>query len=203
MVSIITGDIINSQGADVNSWLEPLYEVLDSFGDSPEIWEIYRGDSFQLEIWDPSKALEAAILIKARIKQLKRIDVRMCIGIGEKTHQGGRITESNGSAFVHSGKGFESLKKNKQTLKVVSGNTQFDKEMNMLLRLVLIAMDNWTPAVAEFVSISFGSDLLQEEMAKLLSITQASVSERRRRSYIDEIREVENWYRTKISNLAG
>ena len=201
MISVITGDIINSRHADVNRWLEPLYEILDSFGESPEAWEIYRGDSFQLEISDPKEALKAAIQIKAKIKQLKGIDIRMCIGLGEKSHSAGRITESNGSAFVHSGKGFESLKKNKQNLSVVSGNKQFDKDMNLFLRLTLIAMDNWTPAVAEFVSISFSNDLLQEEIAKVLNITQASVSERRRRSYIDEISEVEELYRVRISNL--
>ncbi len=201
MLSIITGDIINSRKADVNSWLEPLYEILDSFGDSPEVWEIYRGDSFQLEIAVPGNALKTAILIKAKMKQVKGVDVRMCIGLGDKTHSAGRITESNGSAFVHSGKGFELLKKNKQTLSIVSGNKQFDEEMNLLLKLALIAMDNWTPAVAEFVSISFSSDLLQEQIAKLLNITQASVSERRRRSYIDEIGELEERYRTRVSNL--
>lgn len=201
MISIITGDIVNSTKAEVNSWLDPLYNILDNFGESPEVWEIYRGDSFQLEISDPAKALEAAILIKAKMKQLKGIDVRMCIGLGEKNHSAGRITESNGSAFVHSGKGFESLKKRKQSLSVVSGNAKFDEEIDLLLRLALIAMDNWTPAVAEFVTISFSDDLLQEQIAKLLNITQASVSERRRRSYIDEIREVDEWYRTRISNL--
>ena len=61
--------------------------ALDQYGQEPASWEIYRGDSFQLET-TPEKALEASIYIKANIKQLRNLDVRMAIGLGQKSYQG-------------------------------------------------------------------------------------------------------------------
>lgn len=86
MTSIITGDIINSKKSAPKQWLEGLKTVLNYFGSSPLIWEIYRGDSFQVEV-KPKDALKASILIKAAIKQFEIIDVRLAIGIGDKTYQ--------------------------------------------------------------------------------------------------------------------
>lgn len=197
MTSIITGDIINSRKAPSEKWLHSLKSELNKIGATPKDWEIYRGDSFQVEIKDPKQALTHAIQLKAVIKQYKGLDVRMCIGIGGKSYSAENITESNGEAFIHSGQGFEELKKNKQTLSIVSPNSDFNQEMNLLIRLSLIAMDNWTPAVAEFVTLSSG--LLQEQIAKILDISQASVSERNQRSYLSEIRALEKSYRKKIS----
>ena len=199
MTSVITGDIINSRSSESMEWLGALKEILGEEGSSPKYWEIYRGDSFQLEIKNPEEALFRAIQIKAAIRQYKGLDVRMCIGIGDKSYDADKITESNGSAFVHSGEGFDELKKSKQNLSIVSPEQDaFDYDMNLLLRLILIVMDNWTPAVAEYVSISLSGSWLQEQIAKQLNISQASVSSRHQRSYLSEIMEVENVYRDKI-----
>src|SRR5688572_30345759 len=104
MTGILTGDIIGSRKAvTTENWIVPLQIILNSFGTSPAQWEIYRGDSFQLEINDPEATLEAAILIKSTVKKIKKMDVRIAIGIGEKTFHSDTITSSNGSAFVRSG----------------------------------------------------------------------------------------------------
>lgn len=198
MTSIITGDIINSRTSDTGKWMAMLKQVLESEGSNPKTWEIFRGDSFQLEIENPKEALYRAIQLKAAIKQQKNVDVRMCIGIGDKSYESDKITESNGTAFVHSGQGFEELKRKKLTLSIVTGNDTFDNEMNLLIRLILIVMDNWTPAVAEYVHYSLESPLLQEQIAKRLNINQSSVSERKQRSFLSEILEVESWYTDKI-----
>ena len=73
MTSVITGDIIHSQKADAQVWLKKLKSEFNDIGSSPESWEIYRGDSFQLEITDPALALKAAITIKSVIKSIKQI----------------------------------------------------------------------------------------------------------------------------------
>ena len=109
MTSIITGDIINSRNTHSQQWMDKLKNVLNEIGSTPKDWEIFRGDSFQVEVTNPQKALIEAIKIKATIKMIKGLDVRMCIGIGEKEFIGDSITESNGSAFVFSGEGFESF----------------------------------------------------------------------------------------------
>lgn len=63
-----------------------LKKLLVTQCDTPKQWEIYRGDSFQLDT-TPKKALRLALVIKATLKELKDIDVRISIGIGKKNLQ--------------------------------------------------------------------------------------------------------------------
>ena len=84
MTSIITGNIINSRFSEAELWMDSLKEILIGIGKNPKEWEIYRRDSFQVEIKDPKETLFRAIQIKATIKCIKNVDVRLSIGIGEK-----------------------------------------------------------------------------------------------------------------------
>ncbi|AWG25746.1 hypothetical protein [Flavobacterium kingsejongi] len=201
MTSIITGDIINSRKVPSEAWIEKLKALLHTFGENPTDWEIYRGDEFQLEVHNPEEALLVAIEIKALLKSLK-MDVRMSIGIGDKKYTGKKISESNGTAFIHSGESFETLKKQKTTLTVNSGTTDFDKEMNLMLRLALTIMDHWLQQSAEFVITTIrNQSLSQEEIGMLLNINQAAVSRRRSRANFDLIMEVDAFYAAKIKTL--
>lgn len=204
MVAVITGDIANSQQHAPTVWLTPLKEELNRVGKSPRNWEIYRGDSFQLLIPDAADALLTAIRIKAALRSLpgQSVDVRMAIGLGEKTYDAERITESNGSAFVHSGEKFEMLKQEKQHIAVKSDHPEFDKEMNLYLKLALIAMDNWTTNAAEIVKTAIENPgKSQEELGQLLNIKQNAVSGRLKRAYYGEIKEVIEMYQTRIKAL--
>ena len=94
MIGFINGDIIKSSESEPQRWLPILKEALGRYGQDPSKWEIYRGDGFQLEVV-PKKALEACFFIKASIKCIKNLDVRMAIGVGDKTYATEKITESN------------------------------------------------------------------------------------------------------------
>lgn len=201
MTSIITGDIINSRKVPSEAWIEKLKALLYTLGKNPADWEIYRGDEFQLEVHNPEEALLVAIEIKALLKSLK-MDVRMSIGIGDKKYTGKKISESNGTAFIHSGESFEMLKKQKTTLTVNTGITDFDKEMNLMFRLALTIMDHWLQQSAEFVITTIrNQSLSQEEIGMLLNINQAAVSRRRSRANFDLIMEVNAFYAAKIKTL--
>jgi hypothetical protein len=136
--SIITGDLIKSRNIGAKHWLPPLRKVLSTEGETPRSWEIFRGDSFQIEIKDPSQALLIAIRIKATLKCIKHLDVRMAIGIGEKDYAGAKITESNGNAFIFSGEKLEEITREKQNLGVRTPWPEFDREMNLYFRLALV-----------------------------------------------------------------
>src|SRR5690606_25321178 len=130
MVAVIKGDIIASRKlAEPAQWLHPLKKLLSSWGNTPKQWELVWGDFFQLEIPHPEQALHKALSIKALIKKIgaadspkkySPIDVRMAVGIGEKTFSGKRISESNGPAFIHAGEKFDTLKKQKINLAIQS-----------------------------------------------------------------------------------
>ena len=86
MIVILTGDIINSRKATSKKWMEDLKSIFQTIGKSPNDWEIYRGDEFQLEI----KKIEDALLIAFQIKAFffsLYIDVRMSLGFRDKTHK--------------------------------------------------------------------------------------------------------------------
>jgi hypothetical protein len=198
MVCVITGDIINSTKKGTKTWLKSLKKELNRIGESPKIWEIYRGDSFQALISHPDNALLTAIRIKAALK-LVNADARMALGIGKRSYNAAKITESNGTAFVHSGEKFEMLKKEKQNLCIKSDWPEFDKEMNLYLKLSLIAMDNWTVNAAEVVKIAIENPgKSQEALGQFMGIKQNAVSNRLKRAYYEEIMEVNEMYSIKL-----
>ena len=202
MIGIITGDVIHSKKVAPKVWLDALKTDLKKIGSSPKQWEIFRGDSFQAEVTNPLDALTIAIRIKAAIKSIKNVDVRMAIGIGDKTHSARKISESNGSAFVFSGEKFESLKKEKQNLAIHSQWETFDQEMDLYLRLSLIVMDNWTTNAAETVKIALESPgKSQKQLGKKLGIKQNAVSTRLKRAAYDEIRALNEMYKSKLKLL--
>jgi hypothetical protein len=200
MIAVLTGDIIHSSRVSPEKWLKSLQGALQPLGNSPKNWEIYRGDSFQTEVSNPLDALQISIKIKAAIKAIKGLDVRIGIGIGEKTYEAARVTESNGSAFVNSGHRFDALVKEKINLGIQSPWPDFDREMNLYLRLGLIAMDNWTPNGARMVLLALDNqNLSQTELGKLEGIKQNTVSTRLKRTYYDEIRLLLDMYREKLN----
>lgn len=199
--SVITGDIIRSRAQEnPEVWIKALKTALTTLEPDPKYWEIYRGDSFQIEIRDISKSFESAVYIKACIKMVKGLDVRLAIGIGNKTYQGKDVTESNGEAFVFSGETLESLKKEKQNLRIKTNYSEIDYELNLYFKLALIAMDNWTINTAEIVKLSIDNpNALQSELGKLIGINQNAVSTRQKRAYLDEIMELDLLYKEKIA----
>ncbi|MGB0981696.1 MAG: transcriptional regulator [Winogradskyella sp.] len=203
MTSIITGDVIKSRKAfSEDTWLLPLKLALAKLTNNASFYDIYRGDSFQLECRKIEDSFITAVYIKAFLKSIKNIDVRMSIGIGEKAYQGNSVGESNGEAFIYSGETFETLKQKKQNLRLKTSNDIINTEINLYFRLALIAMDNWTTNSAEIVKLSLEyPNKIQRELAKLIGINQDAVSKRQKRAYLDEILELDTLYRQKISQL--
>ena len=200
MTSIITGDIINSRKVDPAIWLNPLKALMKEWGKTPKTWEIYRGDSFQVEINQPQYALLAAIRIKACIKSIEKLDVRMGIGIGEKSYDAQKITEANGEAFINSGETFEELKKLKQLLAIRSPWPQLDAELNLMFRLASIVLDKWSTATAQIVAVSIvNRTLSQKELGDKMERTQSTIREAQKRAHYDEIMDLVAFYEKCIT----
>jgi len=199
MISILTGDIINSRNYNPQEWQTALKTILNKFGNEPTQWEIYRGDSFQTEV-DVLKAFEAALLIKASLKQLKGIDVRIAIGIGDKSYNAGKITASNGSAFINSGECFERLKKQKMALK--SPSSEINEEMNLYIKLALLNLNKLSEKNAQLFITKFENPLLnQYEIGELLGVEQSTISQRLRTIGFNEIKEINKRYMKLIKKI--
>ena len=196
MIAIITGDIINSRKVNSEIWLPKLKEYFSQIILDTYKWEIYRGDSFQIEV-ELEKALETAITIKALIKSNTTIDVRMSIGLGQKNFQGKKITESNGSAYLNSGDSFEKIKNN--TLILKSPFYEFDDYFNPILKLLSILCDNWKPITAETIFYSLTNrTLLQKEIAEKLNKDKTTINKALKRGGYDEVLTIIDLFSKKI-----
>ncbi len=204
MTSVITGDIIKSTAQkNPEIWISALKKSLSNIDMNDNYWEIYRGDSFQIEITDTSKSFLNAVYIKACVKMISDLDVRLAIGIGNKTYQGNKVSESNGEAFVFSGETLETLKKEKQNLRIKTKNSKLDNELNLYFKLALSFMNNWTKNSAEIIKLSIENpNALQHELAELIGIKQDAVSKRQKRAGLESILELNQMYQQKIAILS-
>lgn len=199
LTAIITGDVIASRRVKAQSWLPVLKKIFTAVGATPKAWEIFRGDSFQLEV-NAAQALEKALLIKTCLKQSKNVDVRMGIGLGEKTFNAPKITEANGTAFINSGEVFDALKK--QTIALKSPWPGFDTNINTMLALSLLTIDNWKPTTALIVKTAMeNTGLNQEQLAKKLKKTQSNISEGLKRGGYEELQLMIAQYKKTLPAL--
>lgn len=199
MIAVLTGDIVNSREKETSKWMPVLQAELNRIGKNPVDWEIYRGDSFQLKT-DVNLALSILIHLKAAIKQFKKLDVRIAIGIGEEGYVAEKVTESNGMAYVYSGKCFDGLKK--QTMAIQSPWKDFDEILNLLLEVLGLTINNWTPNYANLVKASLENpNKTQAEIALKLNKKQGNLSTALKRAGFDEIEKILKFYTKKIEKL--
>lgn len=200
MIAVITGDIVNSRGLP-DVWINKLKDALAILERNGAKWEIFRGDSFQVEM-KVEAALLQAIYLKACIKTLKKADVRIGIGIGKKDLDASRVGEANGEAFINSGMAFDTLKSTKINLSLKSPWLKLDEEINLLLRFASIIMDSWSQTSAEMVKYAIeNKDLPQQKIAELSGRSQSSVSEALKRARFAEVIELTNRYQSEVSKL--
>ncbi len=199
MIAVITGDIINSRAENVSVWMPVLKNELQKIGKDPKDWEIYRGDSFQIKT-TPEQAIKVVLIIKAAIKQFKKLDVRMAVGIGEEDYQANKITESNGFAYVNSGECFEGLKK--QTIAIKTPWKDFDIVLNLVLDVLSLTINNWSPNNALLIKTSLeNSNNTQKELAEKLDKKQSNISAGLKRAGFDEIEKILEYYKKQIQIL--
>ena len=186
---VIAGDIINSQQNDSEKYLNVLKNVLNEYS-SPGLYQIYRGDSFQALIANPVMALHASIKLKAALKQIESLDVRVAIGLGEVSIMDNNIAISSGSALTRSGVLLDSLKDRGENL-MVSSNHELDNYFNLTLKMACLYMDNWTEnGAAAITTIMYHPNITQEEIGKKLGVQQATASRRLNRANWKETNEL-------------
>ncbi|RNL52289.1 SatD family protein [Pedobacter jejuensis] len=200
MICIITGDIIGSRKIK-DSWLISLKKALQTVSGQNDKWEIFRGDSFQIEV-EPENAIRTVAYLKACIKINKPADVRMGIGLGEAKNKRKKLSESSGDAFVNSGIAFDGLKQAKVNLAIKTDYPDFDEEINILIKLALIAMNGWGVVAAEMVKLALEHEhVSQNELAALSGRTQPLVSGALKRANYSELMEMDKLYRKKLNQM--
>ncbi len=111
--AVLTGDVVQStrlsseKFKDVQEILRRASDDVAQFfpGRAPFPTEVFRGDSWQLLVTDPTDALRIALFVRAYLRaDTKRVDTRISIGVGtvdtQPTHG---VGEGRGEAFRLSG----------------------------------------------------------------------------------------------------
>lgn len=201
MRGVLTGDIINSREVeDPDKWISTVQTALAHYGDSSGDWEIYRGDSFQLEC-PAEKAFLAAFHLKAAIKSIAKLDVRISIGLGASdggTNKSVRLR--SGRAFILSGEAFDTLKEKKRSLIINSDDQALRHELDTMLLLSEGLLEAWSPSSAEAMALLLTNPgISQIAISEKLGITQPSVSARLKVAHAEKIRALLEYYTHRIN----
>lgn len=196
MEVVLVGDVIGSKKNKPNEYLKVIEPILEIHS-KMDMFQIYRGDSFQLWMKTPELGLLTAIKIKCALKKAGNLDVRIAIGLGNVAVIDNNISKSTGSALTRSGELLDSLKEQEQNIMVSSGNP-LDFYMNTALKLALLYMDEWTANSAAIVYEIYNdpristenlfkrTGITQEEIGRNLGIKQATASRRLDRANMQE-----------------
>lgn len=184
--AILTGDVVGSRKADIQKWLPVLEESLQHYSNN---FDIFRGDSFQVAV-SIEQCIEAIFLIKATMRSIEPLDVRIGLGLGEISYWDEHIKNSAGDALVRSGEAFDDLDKN--LINVRSPWREWDEPTNIMLQLATELANRWTQNMAQTVAAQIRNpDANQSELAKILK--------RKYQSQISTELGNANWQKIKVT----
>jgi len=162
LYAIATGDIIDSSKLSPPDRKRLLFVMqrasvaLRSFLKEavPLEVDIFRGDSWQMFIAQPEKALVAALYFRAYLKATmapRRVDTRLAVGVGTIDFlPNDRVSKGDGEAFRYSGRALEELKGHHRMAFVFP--RRFDEQIALAVQTVVYLIDalvvRWTPRQA-------------------------------------------------------
>lgn len=151
-VGVITGDIVKSRKIPNEDYDGLLYALDECIGFLTRkfdgSYDIFSGDSFQILLQDPVKAIESALIIRLTLRTTKPFfDCRQSIGIGKIDVLRGSVKTSTGEAFILSGENIKSIRGD--NIKIFSNNREFNEKVELLTSFVDFLVGNITKLQAE------------------------------------------------------
>ncbi|MDP2216118.1 MAG: SatD family protein [Methanolobus sp.] len=203
LCAVITGDLVRSSEIEYNDRELVVSCLHESFRSVEELlqlhnaillpFEIFRGDSFQIVITLPERALLVSMLLSLRLNLSNRekdIAARISIGIGTIDYipASGNVGEADGVAFRLSGKMLDSMKQKDQNLLI----TTPDPVINLMLETQCAFFDliagRWTDIQKELIMEKL-SGLTQEEIALQHGKSQSTVSQSLKAAGFDALKK--------------
>jgi hypothetical protein len=156
LYAVITGDIVDSSKLPPEK-RQHLHKVMKEGSkalrkafkkDVPMNVDIFRGDSWQMLVSDPSKSLRLGLFYRAYIKscmELSKVDTRMVIGVGTIDFiPGTKVSEGDGEAYRNSGKMLADISKSVY-MRFVFPENEKSAALDIVVQLVdAIARRRWT-----------------------------------------------------------
>ncbi|MBQ4834645.1 hypothetical protein J8L70_15565 [Pseudoalteromonas sp. MMG010] len=176
MIGVISGDIIKSQTIPKQQYDAMLYQLEQSLRavvTKTSLWNIYRGDAFQLQINHVENTTTIAILLYLHLKA-SGYEVRQSIAIGNVENPRNDIKTATGSAFTLSGQGLDEI--SNQRFKLAIDNHHNESfALNMAFIDVLLTKITQKQANALFVYLTQKNNN-HSELAKLLKTSRENVT---------------------------
>jgi len=222
LFAVITGDVANSSRFSGDGRQKLIDTMKRAFAKVDELlgkdviayeFEIFRGDSFQAVLQIPEKALTAALIIRAAIRQsfvttLKNaVDARIAIGIGTISHMPEKSAgEGDGQAYRNSGPQLDKMVKHARMLIITTPWETINQELNVECALLDSLIARWSKEQAEVV-LEYFSGKTQEEIAEHLQISQPAIKKRMDSAGIFEIdlmkQRFQNFFNHEFITLQG
>lgn len=183
--AVITGDIINFTKLAAKlrkALIEDTEDLLKNWISRKANAEIFRGDSYQVLFDDGLSAITRSIQLicwfkkHSDEKQNIHLSTRISIGIGQVSYHGKNVLNSDGEAFHLSGRNFDTMKAD-QYLSIHTSDPHKNATIEIILNFVNKYLGNWNKGQAEVIFWQLEGKN-QQEIAKMLSISQPSVNSR-------------------------
>lgn len=210
--AVLTGDLVGYSRYKTKDRKEVLLHLKDSFKKLPlditasKFW-VFRGDSFQGILSRPEEALKAALIIRSSLVsrykgKRSRLDARIAIGIGTVDYLPRRVGEGDGEAFRNSGMELDGMKKSEKNLIVKTPWKEHNDELSTECALLDAVIERWTKEQAEAIMYQI-MGLTQEEIARILKISQPAVFHRLRTCGSRAVQEFLKRYKDAIKYNVG
>ncbi|MDR8392304.1 SatD family protein [Aliifodinibius sp. S!AR15-10] len=186
--AVITGDLVDSSKVGqehrellINT-LKESFKLTNSLNTDPEnsiSFDIYRGDSFQGVIPDPSLGLAASLVIRSSLRKAQpesspvSWDARTAIGIGSINNLPEAVSEGDGEAYRRSGPHLDKMKP-EQRLVINTPWKEVNDEMRPPAALLDAVIAKWSPPQAEIV-LELLKDKSRITIGEEFGISQAAV----------------------------
>lgn len=177
MKQVLTGDIYDSTSLS-KAQREDLQKAFKYLEEQSEgIYDYFiRGDSFQIYL--ESNGLRESQVIKTYLHYTYGIKTRISIGIGEITSfSKEKLSDSDGPAFQYSGRGLDTMKKEKIWNRVTAENENFNNEWEIHCAVLDYLENSRTQHQSEAIYWLLQSKN-QQQIADLIGISQPSVNKR-------------------------
>lgn len=193
MKGIITADVVGSTKIPLEkreilpNTLQELAGELQKF--SVLKLEMYRGDSFQVVVDSYEKTVLIAVLLRMGLMRKSPdseylIDARMSIGIGEVGFESQSVGQSDGEAFVFSGRAFEKM--GKKRLVIQTADTKVNEELTVLVSVLDELLSDLSLSKSETVfEYLLYPDATQTDIAARLRKSQPTINVALRTSKAD------------------
>ena len=177
--AVVTADIVNSTGLmpDMEKMLiDGLKGIL-----KPYTFEFFRGDSFQVYLEEPVKALQVALQCRTLAISLEEVnevpsDVRISIGLGRVAEPVKELGSAKGEAFLLSGRSFDALQKSGIRLTIVTENNLANIGLQVIADYLHSIYEGMTAKQAAVI-IELLNGEAQQKVAAELNKSKSTISQ--------------------------